>query len=72
LIPAGTGMKRYRNIKVDYGVNTELMENYKLNNDYEDEFEGGAEQGSLAESDFEVRVSDDGIEIIRDNNESKI
>jgi hypothetical protein len=42
LIPAGTGMKRYRNIKVDYGVNTELMENYKLNNDYEDEFEGGA------------------------------
>jgi DNA-directed RNA polymerase subunit beta' len=72
LIPAGTGMKRYRNIKVDYGVNTELMENYKLNNDYEDEFEGSAEQGSLAESDFEVRVSDDGIEIIRDNNESKI
>jgi DNA-directed RNA polymerase subunit beta' len=69
LIPAGTGMKRYRNIKVDYGVNTELMENYKLNNDYEDEFEGGPDQVSLAESDFEVRVSDDGIEIIRDNNE---
>ena len=70
LIPAGTGMKRYRNIKVDYGVNTELMENYKLNNDYEDEFEGSSEQVSLAESDFEVRVSDDGIEIIRDNNEN--
>jgi len=70
LIPAGTGMKRYRNIKVDYGVNTELMENYKLNNDYEDEFEGSSEQGSLAESDYEVRVSDDGIEIIRDNNEN--
>jgi DNA-directed RNA polymerase subunit beta' len=70
LIPAGTGMKRYRNIKVDYGVNTELMENYKLNNDYEDEFEGSADQVSLPESDFEVRVSDDGIEIIRDNNEN--
>jgi DNA-directed RNA polymerase subunit beta' len=70
LIPAGTGMKRYRNIKVDYGVNTELMENYKLNNDYEDEFEGSSEQVNLAESDFEVRVSDDGIEIIRDNNEN--
>jgi DNA-directed RNA polymerase subunit beta' len=70
LIPAGTGMKRYRNIKVDYGVNTELMENYKLNNDYEDEFQGSSEQVNLAESDFEVRVSDDGIEIIRDNNEN--
>ncbi len=70
LIPAGTGMKRYRNIKVDYGVNTELMENYKLNNDYDDEFEGSSEQVSLAESDFEVRVSDEGIEIIRDNNEN--
>jgi DNA-directed RNA polymerase subunit beta' len=70
LIPAGTGMKRYRNIKVDYGVNTELMENYKLNNDYEDEFEGSSEQVNLAESNLEVRVSDDGIEIIRDNSEN--
>ena len=29
LIPAGTGMKRYKNIQVDYGVNTELMESYQ-------------------------------------------
>jgi DNA-directed RNA polymerase subunit beta' len=71
LIPAGTGMKRYRNIKVDYGVNTELMENYKLNSEYEDEFEGNGEQVSLAESDYEVRVSDDGIEIIRDKNDEQ-
>ena len=28
LIPAGTGMKRYKNIKLDYGVNAEIMENY--------------------------------------------
>ena len=28
LIPAGTGMKRYRNVTVDYGENTELMESY--------------------------------------------
>ena len=28
LIPAGTGLKRYKNISVDYGVNTELMESY--------------------------------------------
>jgi DNA-directed RNA polymerase subunit beta' len=26
LIPAGTGMKRYKNIDIDYGVNTEYME----------------------------------------------
>jgi DNA-directed RNA polymerase subunit beta' len=29
LIPAGTGMKRYKNVEVDYGVNSEYMENYK-------------------------------------------
>ena len=29
LIPAGTGMKRYKNIGVDYGVNAEIMENYE-------------------------------------------
>ena len=29
LIPAGTGMKRYKNIELDYGVNAEIMENYE-------------------------------------------
>ncbi len=29
LIPAGTGMKRYKNIKLDYGVNQEIMDNYE-------------------------------------------
>jgi DNA-directed RNA polymerase subunit beta' len=29
LIPAGTGMKRYKNISVDYGVNAEFMEAYQ-------------------------------------------
>lgn len=28
LIPAGTGMKRYKNITLDYGVNTEMMARY--------------------------------------------
>ena len=28
LIPAGTGMKRYKNIGLDYGVNTAYMESY--------------------------------------------
>jgi len=30
LIPAGTGMKIYRDVAVDYGVNTELMETYNV------------------------------------------
>ena len=29
LIPAGTGMKRYTNIDLDYGVNAEIMENFE-------------------------------------------
>jgi DNA-directed RNA polymerase subunit beta' len=29
LIPAGTGMKRYKNIQLDYGVNQEIMDNYE-------------------------------------------
>ena len=30
LIPAGTGMKIYRNIKLDYGANTEFMETFNV------------------------------------------
>ncbi|MDR1027827.1 MAG: DNA-directed RNA polymerase subunit beta', partial [Clostridiales Family XIII bacterium] len=37
LIPAGTGMKRYRNINVDYGVNAEYMEAYTNYDVYEDD-----------------------------------
>ena len=29
LIPAGTGMKRYKNIELDYGINAEIMENFE-------------------------------------------
>jgi DNA-directed RNA polymerase subunit beta' len=39
LIPAGTGMKRYKNISVDYGINTELMDSFKPpveDEDYDD------------------------------------
>jgi len=39
LIPAGTGMKRYKNITVDYGINTELMDSFKPpaeDEDYDD------------------------------------
>ncbi len=70
LIPAGTGMKRYRNVQLDYGINTELMENFKLNDGYEDEYEEETEQVSLPESDLTVLVSDEGVEIIQDNKEN--
>ena len=30
LIPAGTGMKVYRNIEIDYGANTEYMESFNV------------------------------------------
>ncbi len=36
LIPAGTGMKLYRNIAVDYGANAEYMENYNVLSDNSD------------------------------------
>ena len=29
LIPAGTGMKRYKNIDLDYGINAEIMEDFE-------------------------------------------
>ena len=41
LIPAGTGMKRYRDIQVDYGVNTEYMESFNSIADEIDEEEEG-------------------------------
>jgi DNA-directed RNA polymerase subunit beta' len=62
LIPAGTGMKRYKNIDVDYGVNTELMESFKPpmeEEDYDDygndrlsenmDFEDIADMSEIAE-----------------------
>ena len=35
LIPAGTGMKRYKNIELDYGVNAEIMESYERQKEME-------------------------------------
>ncbi len=29
LIPAGTGLKRYKNIEIDYGINAEIMEDFE-------------------------------------------
>ena len=47
LIPAGTGMKRYKNVTVDYGVNAEYMEAYESYSIY-DEDESEDEIRSLA------------------------
>ncbi len=54
LIPAGTGMKRYKGIKLDYGVNTELMESFSINEDDEEEedFEELADMESVVDTDF--------------------
>ena len=54
LIPAGTGMKRYKSIKVDYGVNTELMESFsqkELDEEVEN-FEELGDMENIAEGDF--------------------
>ena len=65
LIPAGTGMKRYRNIEIDYGPNAQLIES--AGRDMYDEEEAGYEEEhtaptlGLAESGASVLVDDSGI-----------
>ena len=44
LIPAGTGMKRYRNVTVDYGANTEFMESFNKKNRYQEAADEAAAQ----------------------------
>lgn len=57
LIPAGTGMKRYKSIDLDYGVNTALMEAYTaMMAEEEEEDDFLAETPVLGEDDS----SDDG------------
>ena len=64
LIPAGTGMRKYRNIELDYGVNEPLIEAYKqsLLEDDEDESELDAEFEGVAP---EMATSDD-LESVED------
>ena len=73
LIPAGTGMARYRDIEVDYGPNAEFMENIDNEEDFDYEVEEAEQTEVLVEaedapaidpeSDAVILVSDDGIEI---------
>lgn len=64
LIPAGTGMKRYKNISVDYGVNTELMDSFRPpveEEDYDDfdgESMGASEVQELAGMSEMAEMSD--------------
>lgn len=44
LIPAGTGMKRYQNIKLDYKENTEYMESFRPAPDEDDDFEAARKE----------------------------
>ncbi len=55
LIPAGTGMKRYKNINVDYGINAEIMENYERERERQRQQE---EMSDANPQDFEVEVEE--------------
>ena len=52
LIPAGTGMKRYTNVDLDYGVNAEIMESYEREKELE-EMQAMAEAASYEEAEAE-------------------
>jgi hypothetical protein len=58
LIPAGTGMKRYRNVTVDYGENTEFMETFDKRNRYQDAARDAAFENAMsdAEEDAEAKA----------------
>ena len=70
LIPAGTGMKRYKSVDIDYGVNAEYIEKYMAG---EDDEEGEEEHTNivheLAESNASVMVDDSGIKVKDDSGE---
>ena len=66
LIPAGTGMKRYKSINIDYGVNAEYIERYMARME-----EAKAEEENMArsyaEQDASIMVDDSGI-VVKDDN----
>ena len=53
LIPAGTGMKRYKNIKLDYGINAEIMENFERQQREAEEAAREAEAQAAADFDMD-------------------
>ena len=54
LIPAGTGMKRYKNIELDYGVNAEIMENYARQQELQETMTEGDSEAYIPETEEPV------------------
>ncbi|WP_084146004.1 DNA-directed RNA polymerase subunit beta' [Anaerovorax odorimutans] len=52
LIPAGTGMKRYKTVEIDYGENTDLMESFKPLSEEEEYGEEPYEERKITLSDM--------------------
>jgi len=74
LIPAGTGMKCYRNIAVDYGANAEYMESYaKMKEEAaaaqraEEEAEEARNRMLAAEEDFDEEADEEEPEELEEN-----
>ncbi|MCQ2560538.1 MAG: DNA-directed RNA polymerase subunit beta' [Clostridia bacterium] len=59
LIPAGTGMKNYKNINIDYGVNTEYMEDFNTK----------AEEPAYAEAEVEAIYEEEPAKMFADAEE---
>ncbi|MBQ9826084.1 MAG: DNA-directed RNA polymerase subunit beta' [Firmicutes bacterium] len=66
LIPAGTGMKIYREVGIDYGANTEYMESFNVKEaernaraSYEQEHEADFEDENDAYDDYENRMAEE-------------
>ncbi len=63
LIPAGTGMKRYKNIELDYGVNAEIMEDFERQ---QREAEEAAREAEAAAAAAAIDMSEDIDEIFEE------
>ena len=59
LIPAGTGMKRYKNIELDYGVNAEIMENFEREQELAAMAEQKEEETVIEDVIVEAELADD-------------
>jgi DNA-directed RNA polymerase subunit beta' len=59
LIPAGTGMKRYRNVGVDYGINSEYMESFPSYASYDDDDEDLESEEEIMEVAGMTEVAED-------------
>ncbi len=68
LIPAGTGMRRYRDVAIDYGVNAEYMESFNTKDAaayYDEQAEGETaeyEEGDMTEFYDEAEEADAAVE----------